>query len=769
MGRFVRMGSLLLAVLLAISPLGARAAVAHPPDSAMPTPQQGAELPELVGLLNYDLYNIGRQFATGDTQAMKRAMTNWADIFNGVYAYDAHDNMAILTATSIDADGVNLAVPGDYVVTVTLALTAEYAGKFLVPETLSTLKIPIFVCDPTRFELRVLNISTYYNISYIAKLSPEPTVEYTQSDTPLTDEQLADATWQTCPQDMAYGGFGSAAVERSALTPGLHYYFRLESNGRLSNMLHIVDDPNSPSYDYIGSGLPPDTATPPDTGDKEKAEIVQIFNYGLLITGRQLAVGDTKGLDGIVSLTQTTLNQTLGYDAQGNSAYLALDTIDASGVDMNVPGDYVVTAKVKVHPDWEDDFTISDERRTVQVPIYVCDPARFELRLVSNDKTHFNFTYLTALAQEPTALWLKSDKLLTEEQLNSVQWQACLDESLVFAGSNVGAVVRKAMEPGAHYYFRLQSGKRLSNILHIVDDPDLPVYDYPGGDRDGGDADGSLPPVTTEPPDTGSDSDSTVNPPEPPTQPGVPSVPTVPSEPELPTGPTPDPIVPPATGLPNPPTNDRPAIAPITPAPKPEPEPAPFLEEYGDTYSRLSGKRLRMMVEDGGSAQFSKQGVTLTFTKKTVEGLHLADMGVFYITIDRIGDREFAFAVSADGVDIASLPGTMVMLPYDRQDSGATLSLCDRSGGVVATGSYDDSTKLATFSVESPGRFTIVEQAQADTATQPPSPVTPEPVTPEPATPDPFPWPVLPMAFGAIAVAAGVWTCNIVLKKRPKP
>lgn len=764
MGRFVRMGSLLLAVLLAISPLGAWAAVAQPPDSAMPTPQQGAELPpqppELVGILNYSLFTIGRQFATGDTQFMDDAMTSWARTFEAVYGYDANDNMATLTATSIDAAGVNLAVPGDYVVTVTLALTEEYAGQFLVPDTLSTLKIPIFVCDPTRFELRVLSVSTYYNISYLTALEQEPTVVYTQSDTPLTDEQLTNATWQTCSEDMAYAGGNCGGIERSALTPGVHYYFRLESNDRLSNILHIVDDPNSPTYDYTGGDrdggdtggdLPPGTSTPPDTGDDEKAEIVRIFNYGLLIIAHQLALGDTEGLDGIVSMTQTMLNQTMGYDAQGNSAYLTLDTMDASGVDMNVPGDYVVTAKVKVHPDWADDFTISDERRTVQVPIYVCDPARFELRLVNTDKTHFIFTYLTALAQEPTALWLKSDRLLTEEQLNSVQWQTCLDESLVYAGSNTGAVVRKAMEPGAHYYFRLQSGRRLSNILHIVDDPNLPICDYPGGDRNGGDADGSLAPGTTEPPDPGSG--STAKPPE---------RPTLPSEPELPTAPTPDPIVPPTTALPNPPTNDRPAIAPITPAPKPKPEPAPFLEEYGKTYSRLSGKRLRMMVEDGGSAQFSKQGVTLTLAKEAMEGLHLADMGVFYITIDRIGGSEFAFAVSADGVDITSLPGTVVILPYDRQDSSATLSLCDTSGTAVATGSYDVSAKLATFAVESPGCFTIVEQPQSTTAT-------PEPSTPEPATADPFPWPVLPMAFGAIAVATGVWAGNIVIKKRVKP
>lgn len=91
--------------------------------------------------------------------------------------------------------------------------------------------------------------------------------------------------------------------------------------------------------------------------------------------------------------------------------------------------------------------------------------------------------------------------------------------------------------------------------------------------------------------------------------------------------------------------------------------------------------------------------------------------------MDYDGNGNFSFSVSADGQTISRLTGTIIAVPYIPKDHTAALALCDQDGAIVAMGSYDSNTALATFSVDTSGRYTIVEQAAAAAAsTEPPAP-----------------------------------------------
>lgn len=217
---------------------------------------------------------------------------------------------------------------------------------------------------------------------------------------------------------------------------------------------------------------------------------------------------------------------------------------------------------------------------------------------------------------------------------------------------------------------------------------------YIDGDRDGSDSDGNahndvtqLPPLTQPTPS--------------PTP-----VPTV--APPMPS-PTPASAVTPPMPSPTP----TPTTAPPTPSPTPEPpaESKPtenlFLEEVTDTYSLLSGTRIKLMLQNG-SVRFSKQGVTVTLSDMALNNLGLTESSHFFIEIHKISDG-FSLALTVDGQNITELPNTTVLLPYSRNNEDHNLTLTDEIGTDVSPGTYDSSLGIASFTVNAAGSYHVKE------------------------------------------------------------
>lgn len=473
---------------------------------------------------------------------------------------------------------------------------------------------------------------------------------------------------------------------------------------------------------------PPVTQSPDIPEEPEKIELTMIWNYDIAVKGRILPLGDSEIWEEEIMSWKLFFSILAAYNEDGDEAPLSLETLDTSGVDILTPGSYTVTAVLKLRDEYAEEFTITDEVRTLRIPVFVCDPKEFNIRVVGVSETTFEFHFITELDEEPSVLWVES-----EQPLESADWQPC-PGSVASAGGGIGRISRDKLTLNRHYYFRLKSGERYSDIIHIMDDGTTPAYGYVGGDRDGGDSGGSkppdivLPPPTQWPPDDsgngGSSGGVTQRPKPTPSPTPAPTPTSTPSRTSAPTPPpestpihTPEPTLSPepspeamSTVSSTPaPSSELPSVPAIAPPPKPAE--TPFSEEFGETYSRLSGARLRLMAEEDGAVRFSKQGVAVTLSGETVEALAVPEDGLFSIEITRPDDHTFSLAVSVDGLSADALPNTDITLPYTATDDASILTLQDESGQAVSTGSYDAERQLAGFTVDAAGSYTIVEES----------------------------------------------------------
>ena len=353
---------------------------------------------------------------------------------------------------------------------------------------------------------------------------------------------------------------------------------------------------------------------------------------------------------------------------------------------------------------------------------------------------------------------------------------------------------------GTDYYIRLLYQDRSDGVLRlcIPEGGGAPVPDW-GGDRDGGDAGGSLPgngdtsqkppqpdeddgggdygsgntngggsnstrPVETVPPSTAPSPEVTPQPTQPeetqepsptpspetqaPTETPVPlPTATEPAQPELPTVPDTAPPPPPRK---SPPQQESGEAVPA----QPTPSAGDFMEVTGETRDLISGTRLRLMLESAGQAQFSKQGVTVTFTAQAVKGLSLRDSDRVAVTIVKESGNCVILSLSVNDLPVTEVPETRLMVPYVVQTPGASLSLLDEGERAVDTGSYDETLAVASFTVDTTGRFTIVEES-GEVQVMAPTQVSTQPHVPV--------WPALLLA--GVVVVAGVGV-GLLLKRR---
>lgn len=226
------------------------------------------------------------------------------------------------------------------------------------------------------------------------------------------------------------------------------------------------------------------------------------------------------------------------------------------------------------------------------------------------------------------------------------------------------------------------------------------------GDRDGGDTGGNTGSDITQP-GPGSDPESATEP-----------DPTEESEPE------PDPTTEP-TEEPEPSSATEPeSVGSVTNPETPVTPDEPFYEEVTDTYSLLSGTRLCMMRQTG-AVRFSKQGITITLSDAALDAMALTDGSRFLIELERTA-QGFVLTAELDGVPLTALPDTLVLCPVSPSADNSQFSLQNEQGGVVCEGAYDPETGIASFTIQAPGRYTIVESINVIQDEIPPAPETTE-------------------------------------------
>ena len=478
------------------------------------------------------------------------------------------------------------------------------------------------------------------------------------------------------------------------------------------------------SYELTGTILPPQGCTFADGvmtsiripyiihDASVKSAITSLFNIQTGITGMIFEVHDdsswTEQRDLLHSFLATAV---YGLTADGRKAELVLDQFDDHSVNINVPGEYEILISYSLADSCQDHFTFPDDLKTWHIPVKVSDPSVYELWTLKVDNSAFYVTSLTKPASDAKLFWLKSESKLSEEELNTQNWE-------VFPDPDDGATLnpylsdfqisRALLTRGIYHYFQVVSSTQRSTILMIQDNGEEYNYENTGGDRDGSSSDdapsGSLvqpAPAAPQPGPSASEGAS------PGSQDASSSTTAGSSEPQgAPSSTTAAPSEAQAA-----PSDTTAAPSGTTAAPSNQTD-SVATESFSADQDRLYGVRLNLMRQtSGGNALFSKHGIQLQLSSDVLDQLALTDEDSLTVSIQHPASDMILVSVSKNDEEILSIPDTKITLPWNAQDPASEFLLQDKKSDTIYTGTYDEDQKLLTFVISEPGTYYVSEQA----------------------------------------------------------
>ncbi len=410
----------------------------------------------------------------------------------------------------------------------------------------------------------------------------------------------------------------------------------------------------------------------------EKKEITLIFNMDYLTGGEMLAVNDLVALDAVVSVWESRFNNRIVcFSDDFDEADLILDTLNYSQIKIDTVGNYTVTAKLKLAEEFNETYSISDALCTLKIPVRVSDPAVFEIWISSvfSNRIHLEWLYEDRDAE---LLYTSSENPLSDQELQDATW-SIYKEDWATLRQYFYSIQRNKLILNHYYYFRLKSGEIVSNIIGVVDDGSKVEYADRGGDRDGGDGEVNPPPDYYQPPPESPLAETLV-------EETKPKPKAKPNDSEN--------------------TEDLAVFAPAQEADQPE---ETFQEFFGETKDIISGTRLKLMLENSGTARFSKQGITVTLPKETLSNLNILDNDQITVIIERLNDTTFYFDFQINGQSVPSLASTHIMLPFVAQHAHSELTILDEEGHMYPV-NYDGTQGICSFYLNTTGRFFIDER-----------------------------------------------------------
>ena len=492
------------------------------------------------------------------------------------------------------------------------------------------------------------------------------------------------------------------------------------------------------SYELTGTILPPQGCTFADGvmtsiripyiihDASVKSAITSLFNIQTGITGMIFEVHDDSSWNEQRDLLHSFLATAVcGLTADGRPAKLVLDQFDDHSVNINVPGEYEILISYSLADSCQDQFTFPDDLKTWHIPVKVSDPSVYELWTLKVDNSAFYVTSLTKPASDAKLFWLKSETELTEEELNTQNWEVFPDPD---DGTTLNPylsdfqISRTLLTKGIYHYFQVVSSTQRSTILMIQDNGEEYNYKNTGGDRDGSSSDdapsGSLVqpapaaptpgPSTSEGTSPGSqDASSSTTAGSSESQDASSRTTAAPSEVQAaPSGTTAAPSEAQAA-----PSDTTAAPSGTTAAPSNQTD-SVATESFSADQDRLYGVRLNLMRQtSGGNALFSKHGIQLQLSSDVLDQLALSDEDFLTVSIQHPASDMILVSVSKNDEEILSIPDTKITVPWNAQDPTSEFLLQDKKSDTIYTGTYDEEQKLLTFIISEPGTYYVSEQA----------------------------------------------------------
>lgn len=433
----------------------------------------------------------------------------------------------------------------------------------------------------------------------------------------------------------------------------------------------------------------------------KKKEITKIFNYDIFVKGRVIPINDIESLNQEIQTRKQMLSFVGGYNENYDEALLTVESFDFSEIDIRKVGTYNVIIKLQIDQSYSEEYFICDELRTLYIPIRISDPNSLDVFVLGVNASTYDINFLKPVTEDLNLLCFQSDIPMTVQELENVTWD--LYETM--PPINFFRISRNELELNKHYYFRIKHANEYSNIIHIFDDGNIPVYDSMGGDRDGGDSEGDDVPDIIQPPP--------INP--------NPSI-NVTEEEDKSSGEAYDN----GTYEPNlkvPSNNDSDKKVYLSDKKIPTVTDTKIVDDiltlnredgvfeyFGKNKDIISGYRLKLMYNSsGGKATFSKNGVTVILPQSFLESLDIKDSDSFCIEITKTSSSEFTLFIAINEVEIKTIENITFMVPYTKSSIADTLSISFNHNDTLSIENYDMNRRILSFTANNTGTFKIIE------------------------------------------------------------
>lgn len=400
------------------------------------------------------------------------------------------------------------------------------------------------------------------------------------------------------------------------------------------------------------------------------------------------------------------------YDSS-DTLYQASIRWDMSDIDLSTPGLYRLTGTLRAP-----EHTVFAETLSVpvlRVPISVQDPLKPDINCIFSARDML-YVPIASLPGDPAQVqvWLRRQGDDWQEITESGDCQILSDAIYL---SNSLFTLQETYELQVTY----EGGK--TGILTFLFDETMEHFQYSGGDRDGGDSgtgkgdDRVQPaPELPETEQTEPEQSETFQPETNPTGTETPESPSGPSSPSAADQTEANPDGNQTSGQTEPDSvsgaSDSPGRADTSDKKSAQKSGSAssdqtLTEHFTSDYDRISGTRLLLTLETSGCAQFSKHGITITVPKATLDALSIACEDFFRITILQPSDDTFSFFFEKNETAVPTLSGVRIMLPWSG-DTGCGLILLDEQRHIVAYGSCDPDSHIASFVTDQTGTFQII-------------------------------------------------------------
>lgn len=383
------------------------------------------------------------------------------------------------------------------------------------------------------------------------------------------------------------------------------------------------------------------------SAEEEKEVLDHIASSDVYFSGYMLAVGDEEGWEETQCSIYDNMSYLVAYNDNAEAILIASEP-DWDSVDIYTAGIYGLDFTMELCEEDAPYCELDSSIQNVVIPVCVSDPEEFELFPARTTEQQHVVYFLPDIPSEETEIYgFFSPEQCNLGELENCDWFLCGTDTACMK-SNGFSISCAALEENYYSYFYLQYGDMSSQIVEIYENGEYTTVVGMGGDRDGGDADIINNPVVTQPAptvpvkttttavstekavvsDIPVDKSAVIQE----NKKSVRNNKTAGEQDEEDTYPVAD-SSPSGTTVSEKKTSGQTPQTTVTDLSKGDSQQI----EYSDnTKDELSGYRVRLMMEQsGGTAKFSKNGITISIPENAIE---FADSDMITVSVQPVDD-----------------------------------------------------------------------------------------------------------------------------------